>query len=388
MWKDKVPEFYKETLIPAYLAKTHMEYSGVRFDNSLARRMSYPIGLRIEHLIDKMRKLTGDRNYNPNSSKQNIKYISQTIGRAVKNVDKDFLDGHTGMPLVKELANYRKLTKLKGTFLDGIKSDKNGYVHTTYNVHRTVTGRFSSSGPNLQQIPKGLHKLFLPDTGHSWVVGGDYSQLEYKVIIGMSNIPELIDLINKGHDIHTITANIMLGKGLDKNAYTSDERRRAKAVNFGVMYGMGMDRLADALQCSTEEAIAFKTKHFAAFEVWRQSVVDEILQTKRSVSAFGRVRRFPLITRQTVGDVIREGFNHKIQSTASDVCASALVKLERDLPVLYGARMVLTVHDDLRATCPDRVQQEVGKYMQEIMEKRYDWSPVKFTAEIEIKPRW
>jgi len=407
MWQADMGSFFHGHLIPLYNATAQMEYGGISIDAAYTTYMAKFATRRMAKLVKKLRKIgKTHKTYNPNSYAQNskvfyemaIKYKAPLRIRCDgkwfsvgKDTGAEVVDEYAkmGLPFFVVMQQYRKIQKLSSVYLTTKHVNKTtGKVHTSFKCHGTETGRLSSKEPNIQNVPKEARRLYIPDPGHEFFLSVDYKQLEIMVAVGMANLRELIEEINKGYDIHTVTAMKMTG--LNPSDITSFQRRDAKEVNFGCLYGIGLPKLADLLKCSIEEAAAFKARYFGPFTEWKEKVESEAIRKRYVETIYGGRRRFDLITRRNYEEVKRQVSNTIIQGSAAQMAQERLTILIPELPKRFnGARVVNNVHDSIDATSPGGgIEREVAAYMKKVMEGKYFWTDMKFSVDIEIGKRW
>jgi DNA polymerase-1 len=257
-------------------------------------------------------------------------------------------------PIAREIVEYREIAKLKSTYVDALPelADQKGRVHSHLNQALTATGRLSSTNPNLQNIPirtergQKVRKAFIADEGKK-LLSVDYSQIELRVLAHISEDPGLISAFKDNLDIHTATASEVFGVSLKE--VTKEQRRIAKAVNFGIAYGQGTYGLAEALGISRKESAEIIEKYFVKFKGIREyieSTIKKAREQKYIETLFGRRRYLPELENKNVmiqkfGE--RAAINAPIQGTASDLVKMAMIDLANDLKV----DMLLQVHDEL-----------------------------------------
>lgn len=270
------------------------------------------------------------------------------------------------------VCDYRELDKLKGTYLDALPryvNPKTGRIHTYFEQALAATGRLSSVDPNLQNIPirgdlgKEIRGAFIAPKGYA-VLSADYSQIELRVLAHLSQDKELIRAFEGSEDVHTHTASLVFE--VDKAAVTPEMRRRAKTINFGVIYGMGESALSKQLRIPREEAARFIAAYFRRYEGVR-TFMDQTVESARKGEAvrtlFGRRRFLPNLHSSNRGfrfEAERIAKNTPIQGTAADILKRAMVTLWRE-PPSKGSRMVLTVHDELVFEVPEGEVEEAKK---------------------------
>jgi DNA polymerase-1 len=263
-------------------------------------------------------------------------------------------------PIIDDILEYRQVTKLKSTYVDGLLklADENGLIHTTFKQTGTATGRLSSAEPNLQNIPirtelgRELRKFFIPSAEGRVLIDADYSQIELRLLADIAGDTAMRDAFVSGFDIHTDTASRIFG--VEKDAVTVEMRKRAKAVNFGIMYGMGEHSLSEDLHISRAEAKAYIESYLNSYpDVNRY--LDEIIKSAYAqgfvTTKLGRRRFIPELAesnkmRKKFGE--RVAMNSPIQGTAADIIKLAMIRVRDRLKDSgLDARMILQVHDEL-----------------------------------------
>jgi DNA polymerase-1 len=295
-------------------------------------------------------------------------------------------------PIVDLLLQYRATKKLHSTYIQALleAADENGRVHTTFNLHGTVTGRLSSSNPvNLQNIPResDIRKIFIATPGFT-IVEGDLAQAEVRGLAYYSRDRNLIDNILSGMDMHVRTACLMFN--VRPEEVTKDMRQAAKRLTFGVIYQMSAESLAHELNISTTEAEELIERFFSAYpqaREWIEAIKQEALRVGKVATPFGRTRRFGVITDTNRSEVLRQAVNAPIQSLASDVTLTALIKAGKELWGNPSTRLLLTVHDSiLLETREDPV--EVALWLRRIMSAPVLDGNVPFAADVKIGQSW
>ena len=283
-------------------------------------------------------------------------------------------------PLVQNILQFRKLEKMRSTYLDPLPKlmDAHDRIHTTFNQEATATGRLSSSNPNLQNIPvrgplgKRMRACFVAAPGNA-LVSADYSQIELRILAHMSQDPALLDAFRQGEDIHARTAALIFDLPQDK--VSPDQRRMAKTINFGLIYGMGANKLAQELKLATAEARAFIDRYFArlsGLKTFYERVIEGARERGYVVTLAGRRRWLPGILSangQTVSQAQRQAVNTVIQGSAADVIKLAMLAAARDDELrLLEAGLVLQVHDELLLELPEKGAREAGARLALLME--------------------
>ncbi len=287
-------------------------------------------------------------------------------------------------PIIKDIVEYRSLEKLRSTYLAPLPQQvhADGRVHTTMNNLATATGRLSSSNPNLQNIPiRGrfgprMRSCFVANAGNA-LVAADYSQIELRVLAHLSQEPHLIQAFAANEDIHTRTAGLLLDKSQDQ--VTPDERRKAKTINFGLIYGMGPQKLSRELGISLNQAKEFIEKYFSRLQNVREffSQIEETAKTNGSVTTIaGRRRLLPDINSRNdnlAGQARRMAINTKVQGSAADIIKLAMLQVETDPDLKeLGAELILQVHDELLLEVPKDKAKESGERAEALMSSVMD----------------
>ncbi len=288
-----------------------------------------------------------------------------------------------GHALPARILDWRQLSKLKSTYTDalpGFVNPSTHRVHTSYALASTTTGRLSSSDPNLQNIPvrneegRKIRKAFVSTPGHK-LISADYSQIELRLLAHIADIPQLKKAFADGIDIHAMTASEMFG--VPVQGMPSDVRRRAKAINFGIIYGISAFGLAAQLAIPREEAGAYIKKYFERFP----GIRDYMDATKKFArengyvtTIFGRKCNFPSITKGSPAEkafLERAAINAPIQGSAADIIRRAMVRMEAALEAAgLSAQMLLQVHDELIFEAPDGEIEAAIPVIRKVMEGR------------------
>jgi DNA polymerase-1 len=295
-------------------------------------------------------------------------------------------------PLPGLILEFRELDKLKGTYLEGLPRAVNpetGRIHTRFEQAVTATGRLSSTEPNLQNIPirkevgRLVRSAFVAPPGHR-IVSADYSQIELRVLAHLAKDPALGQAFQDRVDVHTHTASLVFDTPRD--SVSAEQRRRAKAINFGLIYGMGEPRLARDLGISRQEAASFIATYFERFAGVR-SFMEQTIATAREGEAvktiLGRRRFLPNLHSSNRGlrfEAERVAKNTPIQGAAADILKLAMIKLGRG-EVVPGARMILTVHDELVFEVPEKAVDEAKAKIKAAMESAY---PLDVPLEVDV----
>ena len=302
--------------------------------------------------------------------------------------------------IVADILDYRQVTKLKSTYTDGLLkvADEDGRVHSTFKQTGTATGRLSSTEPNLQNIPvrtdlgKELRRFFLPESKDYVIIDADYSQIELRLLAHVSGDANMIDGFLHGADIHTSTAATVFGVPVEQ--VTSDMRKKAKAVNFGIMYGIGAFSLSDDIGVSRAEAQDYINQYLAGFpkvDEYLKNTIAEAYEQGYVTTLFGRRRYIPELSgtnkmQQKFGE--RVAMNSPIQGTAADLIKLAMIRVHKRLQEEgLNARLILQVHDELLVEAHRDCAELAEKILQEEMEQVAALS-VPLTVEIHTGENW
>ena len=367
-----------------------METDGFAVDTDylreLGKQYTLEIGQRRKEVID----ACGQGEFNLNSPQQlgDVLFEKMNLPHGKKtskgySTSAEVLEGlrWEAPEVIEPLLRYRQLTKLNGTYVEGLLPlvDRNGRVHSTFDQVATATGRLSSSEPNLQNIPvrteegRELRKVFVPRPG--WVLlDADYSQIELRLMAHFSGDPALVEAFRNGEDIHARTASEIFD--VPPEWVTPELRSRAKAVNFGLIYGISGFGLSRNTGVSRKEAASFIEKYFEKYPGVKKFMDDAVAEGTRNgyaVTLMGRRRYLPEL--QSPKAPIREfgkraAINTPIQGTAADIMKLAMVRVDEALRrENMESRMILQVHDELLLECPPEEAEKAGRLLREAMEQ-------------------
>ena len=400
-------EIYFGIELPLCKVLASMEAEGFAVDRNVIEDFGKDLKEKISALEKDICALAG-REFNVNSPQQLGTVLFEDLGLpAGKKTTKgystnaDVLEKLKGAhPIIEKILEYRTLAKLNGTYVDGmlplIAGD--GRIHAHFQQTVTATGRISCTEPNLQNIPvrtelgRQLRKAFIAQPPDNVLVGADYSQIELRVMAHMSGDEELIEAFSGGHDIHKETAAKVFGVPLDK--VTPQLRSNAKAVNFGVIYGMSGFGLAEELTISRKQAEQYIKDYFARFKGVKQFMDKQVADCKTNGcvrTLYGRRRNIPEINAQQymvrqLGE--RLAMNTPIQGTAADIIKIAMVKVFDALAKEYPqAKLILQVHDELIIETPGSCAEGVAALLKKCMESAADLK-VKLIAEANTADNW
>ena len=400
-------KLYDEMELPLSAVLKRMEVSGVRLDSAYLRGMSEAIGGRIARLESEIHGHAG-REFPVRSRDQLEAVLYDELGLASGKKTKLTGKRSTAVaaleplrgehPIIPALLEYRELEKLRGTYLEplpNLVNPRTGRLHTTFAQAAVATGRLSSLNPNLQNIPirsengRELRKGFIADEGYC-LVAADYSQIELRLLAHIAGDELMQRAFQEGADIHRRTAAQVLG--LNEATVTPDQRRAAKTVNFGVLYGMSAHRLSGDLGIPYADAAGFIEVYFSTYPGIR-GYIDRTLEFGREhgyvETLYGRRRYVPELTSgnrnvREAGE--RLAYNMPIQGTASDIIKLAMVQLDRELKGT-GARLLLQVHDELLLEVPEDRADEVSALVKRIMEGAATLT-VPLAVEVGVGPNW
>ncbi len=400
---------YEDIDLPLVPVLARMEQAGVKIDCGVLAQMSHRLEREcqakareiyeqagVEFNINSPRQL-GDVLFNKLALPKPVKYgKGKTISTAV-----DVLESLAATHEVPRLVlDYRQLTKLKSTYVDALPALLNQCtqrLHTTFDQTNTATGRLSSRDPNLQNIPirtelgREIRAAFIAEPGNV-LLKADYSQIELRLLAHFSEDPLLVEAFRRGDDIHSLTAQQVFG--VPPLMVTPEHRRRAKVVNFGIVYGLSPFGLSQNLGIETGEAKAYIDAYFkkyAGVRVWRERILEEARREQRVSNLFGRVRPIPDINARNAnqrGFAERTAVNTPLQGTAADLIKLAMIRIDQALRRRgLRSRMTLQVHDELVFEVPDDELDTMRALVQDKMEDAYPLR-VPLVVEIGVGPNW
>ena len=376
--EENLFDLYKNIELPLSDVLFEMERDGFKIDVSALEQMTKVYESKINGLLEKIIDLAGE-NFNPNSPKQLGVILFEKLGlksgKKTKSgystsaeVLESIADQHEIIPIILK---YRQIQKLYSTYLKGfapLVDKKTGLIHTCFNQTLTTTGRLSSKEPNLQNIPvrddegRELRKLFISSFENGKIVGADYSQIELRLLAHFSGCKPLIDAFNNGEDIHALTASQVFGVKLSE--VTPTMRRQAKAVNFGIIYGISDFGLATQLKISNKKAGEYIKKYFETYTSVKEYMdknvefaknhgyVTTMLNRKRYI----REINSPNYNQRSFGE--RAAMNMPLQGTAADIIKIAMLGVSKEIKKEnLKSKLILQVHDELIVdTHPDEVE--------------------------------
>lgn len=381
-------ELYLGLEMPLVPVLASMERWGIRVDVKLLEGLSREMGSLLDELQGQIHEMAGGP-FNINSPQQLSDVLFQRLKLPVLKRTKKGFSTDTEVleslaqdhPLPAKIIEYRTLTKLKSTYVDALPAlvdETTGRVHTSFNQTVTATGRLSSSGPNLQNIPvrtelgQRIRSAFVPEDGW-WFLSADYSQVELRILGHLSGDAVLKEAFSKGQDIHARTASEILGVPLE--AVTPQMRREAKVINFGIIYGMTSYGLAKELKVEPKVAQAYIDGYFQRYRGVREyldRVIEEARQKGYVETLLGRRRYLPEISSSNVASrkfAERTAINTPIQGTAADLIKRAMINIHRTMERLgMRSRMLLQVHDELLFEVVDSERAEMEELVRREME--------------------
>lgn len=406
MMEKEQEKLYKELELPLVDVLYFMEKEGFKVDRKYLDELNGELTSETEKLAAEITDLAGEP-FNINSTQQLAKILFEKLG--LKHGKKTKTGYSTNVEVLESLRNehpiipailqYRELVKLKSTYLDGMLPliDKNGRIHTVFKQAVTATGRLSSTEPNLQNIPirkesgKRIRKMFVPADGNV-LVCGDYSQIELRLMAHMSGDKAMIDAFNGGEDFHRSTAARLFGVPFEE--VTQDMRRSAKAVNFGIIYGISDFGLSEDLGISVYEARRYMQNYFATYPGVKRFMDDCVAFAKENgyvKTLYGRKRYIPelqasVYATRAFGE--RVAMNMPLQGTASDIIKAAMIEVDKKLAEGgYKAKLIMQVHDELIVDCPLSEKDNVEKLLKTCMQNVAELS-VPLIADVGSGENW
>ena len=404
-WRENLSEEEKKIVndieLPLTTVLAKMEYTGVAIDVDYLKTLSDFMKEKLAELEDFIYQLAGGP-FNINSPKQVAEVLYDKLGIKSKKRKRS-----TSAEILEELANeyeicdfilqHRKFSKLRSTYTDSLPtliSKRDGRIHTTYNQATTVTGRLSSSNPNLQNIPirseegNKIRNAFCPQNRENYLMlSADYSQIELRLLAHVAGDEHLIEAFNKNIDVHTLTASKVFGVSVDE--VTKDMRRKAKAVNFGIVYGQSKYGLAKSLNISNDEAGEFIDKYFEAYPkiaLYMTNKIDFVHEHGYVETLYGR-KRYLGAELSSANYQIREfaeraAINQPLQGTAADIIKMAMIEVDKKLTEKnMKSKMVMQVHDELVFEAEKTEVEELKKIVLDCMELG---QPFKVPLEVDI----
>ncbi|MET3506020.1 DNA polymerase I [Halalkalibacter oceani] len=406
--KNEQEKLYRELEMPLSVILGHMETTGVKVDTEQLKAMGEDLEGRLQELEQTIHQLAGVA-FNINSPKQLGEILFEKLGlppikktKTGYSTSADVLEKLAPQhEIVEHILHYRQLGKLSSTYIEGllkVTRKETGKVHTRFNQALTQTGRLSSTDPNLQNIPirleegRKIRKAFVPSEQGWKIVAADYSQIELRVLAHISKDDRLIEAFRKDMDIHTKTAMDVFH--VEKEEVTANMRRSAKAVNFGIVYGISDYGLSQSLGITRKEAASFIERYFASYPKVKE-YMDTIIEEGREkgyVSTLLQRRRYlPDLTSRNFNKrsfAERTAMNTPIQGTAADIIKKAMIDMAAALDdKKLKTRMLLQVHDELIFEVPEAELDEVMKLVPDVMEQAMELA-VPLKADVSFGDTW
>ena len=411
--QEELLDLFRDVEMPLVEVLVRMEAEGIRVDRDRLAAMRTTLGKRQLELEREVHRLA-DEPFNLNSPKQlgpilfeklriqeaaGVKRVART--KTGYRTDAGTMERYRGTPIVEALLEYRKLTKLIGTYVDALPTyvhPETGHIHSSFHQAVASTGRLSSSDPNLQNIPirseegRAIRRAFVPRESDWVLLSADYSQVELRVVAHLSEDPALIQAFQEDADVHARTAALVFD--LEPEQVDAAMRSRAKAINFGILYGMGPQRLARETGLSFGEAKDFIEQYFEALpgvRTWLDATLESARETGKVQTLLGRQR--PVEGVQSRDGRVRSAaenaaVNTPVQGSAADLIKLAMLKVDRRLrDSELQARMILQVHDELLFDCPAVEVEALTRLVRSEME--HAW-PLKVPLKVDVGlgPDW
>lgn len=406
--KNQLEDLCCNMEIPLAEVLAVMERNGIEIDTRYLRAISTDIGAQIAVLLTEIYKAAGEE-FNVNSTKQLGVILFEKLGlpafkktKTGYSTDAEVLENLRGRhPVIDNLLEYRMLTKLKSTYLDGLEmlvNKNSGRIHTTFNQTVTATGRLSSSDPNLQNIPvrteigRRIRELFVPGSGYDYIMSADYSQIELRILAHMSGDENLLYSFRHDEDVHIRTASQVFGVPMTE--VTSAMRSRAKAVNFGIVYGISDYGLSRDIGVSRKEAGSYIDSYFTKYQgvkVFLDQMVRDAHENGYVTTLFGRRRYLPDINSSNFNQrsfAERVAMNTPIQGTAADIIKKAMILVYKALEdEKLKSRVLLQVHDELVLEVTSNEADRVRALVKNAMEEAARLA-IPMTVEVKMGRNW
>lgn len=401
--RKNLSELYANVELPLVEVLFDMEITGVLTDGNVLEKLGAKLKTEADAYAAEVYNLAGEK-FNINSPKQLSAVLFEKLQIPYPKKTKKYSTGaeileglKSRYPIADCVLKYRTVSKLLSTYIDGLKNliDGNGRVHTEYKQMLTATGRLSSVEPNLQNIPvreqegKELRAIFIADKGRT-LVSADYSQIELRLMAHFSGDPAMLDIYNHGGDIHAMTASRVFGVPLE--SVTPEMRRRAKAVNFGIIYGISDYGLSESVHCSVKEAKQFIELYFKNFPKVKEFMNETVENAKRTgevKTLLGRCRKLPellsssFMTR-SFGE--RAAINTPLQGSAADIIKIAMNRVHERLKAT-NSKLILQIHDELIVEALDEETDTVKKILIDCMENAVKLK-LPLTVEVKTGKSW
>jgi DNA polymerase-1 len=407
--EQQLEDVYEKVDLPLAPVLADLERIGIRVEPKALGKMSQTMEKEIRRLEKEIWKLAGSE-FNVNSPTQLAEILFDKLnlqpnarrGKAkARSTAADILEELSAQhPLPGKIIEYREIAKLKSTYVDALPKlihPETGRLHTSFSQTGTATGRLSSSDPNLQNIPirselgREIRAAFVAEKGKI-LLSADYSQIELRIMAHFSKDPVLVAAFRNGEDVHARTAQEVFGVG--PMAQNAEHRRAAKAINFGIIYGLSPFGLAQQLGIEQKEAAKFINAYFTRYRGVKEYLDNILAETRKTGVArtlFGRIRPIPEINSpqmQLRNFAERTALNSPLQGTAADLIKMAMISIDRRLAEEeFEAKMILQVHDELLFEAPTKERARLEKLVQEEMEGVHKLA-VPIVVEIGAGPNW
>ena len=384
--ENKLDFIYEDIEKPLIEILFNMEREGFRVNRERLFELDKEYSEKLEKLTKEIYSEAGEE-FNINSPKQVAHILFDKLGIKSYNNKKQstkagILEELRHIPLVDNILTYRKFAKLKNTYIDvyeKLTSESGDVIHTTFNQTLTSTGRLSSSEPNLQNIPtrddygKNLRKIFVSKFGGGKIISADYNQIELRLLADMSGEEDLIKSYKEGRDIHSLTASQIFNVDIDK--VTPLERREAKAVNFGIIYGISEYGLSQNIKITVDSAKKYINSYFSRYPKVKEFMDNNVAFAKEkgyAVTKFGRIRKIPEINSSKYNIRMfgeRVAMNMPLQGTASDIIKLAMIRVAKSLKDKnLKSQLILQIHDELIVDTYPGEEEVVKTVLKEAME--------------------
>ncbi|HBD62860.1 MAG TPA: DNA polymerase I, partial [Clostridiales bacterium] len=400
-------ELYRSIELPLIDVLAYMEFVGFKVDMNVIAGLGIHFQEKIALLEKEIYEKAGE-NFNINSPKQLAVILFEKLGLTVIkktktgiSTDAEVLDRlKSEHEIVEMIIEYRQMVKLNSTYVEGLKSvvGETGRVHSSFNQTIAATGRISSTEPNLQNIPtrteegRELRKAFVADDGYV-LCDADYSQIELRVLAHLADEKNLIEAFENNEDIHTKTASQVFHVSIDE--VTSEMRSRAKAVNFGIVYGIsdyGLSRDLNIPRKESKQYIENYLSYFSSIDKYMKEIVEHGKEDGYVTTYFGRRRNIPELASRnfnirSFGE--RVALNTPVQGTAADIIKAAMVGVYKRLKNnKMNSKLILQVHDELIIEAYEPELEDVKKILKEEMENVVDSFKVKLKSDVNVGRSW
>lgn len=396
-------DLYEKVELPLINVLFEMEKTGVLVDKEALAALGKKYSQKTAEYAAEIYRLAGEE-FNVNSPKQLASVLFEKLAIPYPKKTKKYSTNaeileklRYDYPIVDCVLKYRAVSKLLGTYVEGLQKliSPDGRIRTEYKQMMTATGRLSSVEPNLQNIPvrdeegKELRAIFVAEKGKT-LVSADYSQIELRLMAHFSGDKTMQSIYNEGGDIHAMTAALVFNVPVEK--VTSEMRRKAKAVNFGIIYGISEYGLSESVHCSVREAKNFIESYFKSFPgvaAFIEKTVSEAKRTGEVRTLFGRRRKIAELNSsnfatRNFGE--RAAMNTPLQGTAADIIKIAMIKVQEQLKNT-NSKLILQIHDELIVECPDEETEKIKKLLTDCMENAVKLS-VPLTVDVETGKSW